>query len=530
MGSASPLLAALMQPGAYGLSVRGPIEVVQTHISMLFFVDDLVYKVKKPVDMGFLDYTTLEARQRFCAAEVRLNRRLAPATYLGVEPVTRDPQGAIHVAGEGEVIDYAVKMRRLPAERMLDRMLQRGEIDNALLDDLAALLADFHERCPTGPGVEEFAAPDELRRQVIETMDKLSPGGPVVSRIIHEHLRRWLLRFVDEHHDSLLRRQADGRIREGHGDLHAGNICLTEAGIVIYDCIEFTRRFRCRDVACELAFLAMDIDHRGFPAFAAYLLKRYAVESGDDGMAEVADFYKVYLAVVRGMVASLKADDADVTTSERDGAVAEARQYLNLAACSTLGPALIVMCGLPGSGKSSAARAIARPFGAAIHRSDVIRKELAGVRPDDHMHSEIYSGDMSERTYRTMLERCAADVRAGRTTIADATFVKAAHREPFLAAARQLGVPGLFVWTRADEETIRRRLARRAGEAGEVSDADWLVYQKLKAEFEPPGASWCITVEQETSGETLGALVIERLIDIAYKDRADGVFRRAPTP
>lgn len=494
------LIDALMRPEAYehvqGLENSGPVSFLQTHISLLFFVGGesggplgRVYKVKKPVDLGFLDYTTIEARRHFCFEEVRLNRRLAGDVYLGVRPIVRDRGGGIRIGDEsdGEVLDYAVEMVRLPAERMLSALLDRGEIDNASLNGLVQLLAEFHRRCPTGAGVDEHASPTSIRQQVHETIEHLKPfAGSVVSQRLLDALRTWFDRFLRENEPLLLTRIADGRIREGHGDLHSENICMMHDRIVVYDCIEFTPRFRCRDVACEIAFLAMEFDARGFRGFSNYLTHRYAAQTQDDDLHRVLPLYKVYLALVRAKVAALKSAGNNINDAERGEAQVQASRYALLAGSYLVEPALVIMCGLPGSGKSWTARAIARPFEAVVLRSDVIRKRLAGLQAHEdasRIKPEVYSASFTKRTYAAMLKQARSAITAGRSVVADATFATAALRGPFIALARETRLPWVVAHTHAPDEEIRQRMQRRKADATEVSDADWFVYEQARSRW-----------------------------------------------
>ncbi len=516
------LIVALQSAGAYPDPPRAGVTVLQTHISMLFFTDDRVFKVKKPITLDFLDYSTLERRRHFCEEEVRLNRRLAPEVYLGVAPITRDLDGVIHVHGDGEVIEYAVEMVRLPDDRMMGALLDRGEIDNQLMDEIVQLLATFHQKAATGPGVDEFGRPDEIAAQLEDNLQGLDPfvRGAVLSSRLHEHLQNAARTWLQEHRELLEQRVCDGRTREGHGDLHTGNICLMRDGVVVYDCIEFSRRFRCRDVAAELAFLAMDLDFRCYRGFAAYLLHRYAELTGDPELPEVAAFYKTHLAMVRGRVACLRSVDTQLEPGDRRAARIEAMQYFHLAAAYALEPVLVVMCGLPGTGKSHAARAIARPFEATVLRSDVIRKELAGLPPDarpaDGRETGIYAPEFTRRTYDAMVQRAREHLGHGRTVVIDATCPAASMRAPFLDAARDLGVACVLVETTCPPETVRQRLQQRGGDPDEPSDADWAIYEHARKRFEPPdelAASQCVQVDTRDEPVGLVAAVLDRLVE-----------------
>ena len=327
--------------------------------------------------------------------------------------------------------------------------------------------------------------------------------------------------WLSEHADLLaVSVCGEGRIREGHGDLHAGNICLTDDdGIVIYDCIEFCRRFRCRDVACELAFLAMDLDLRGFRGFAGFFLRRYATMTDDADLPLVAGFYKLHLALVRAFVASVRAADPLLDEDDRIPARAEARRYVHLAGAYALPPALILMSGLPATGKSHAARALAHPFEAVVLRSDVVRKELAGSTPapvGGPSETGRYAPEVTRRTYAALLERARDHLGRGRTVIVDATFSTAAKRRLFLDAAGALEVPCVLVEMTCSETVVRERLRARAGDADEPSDADWSVYRYAKERFEPPREipeRLRIRLDSSRTGEQTVAAVIDRLVD-----------------
>lgn len=535
------LIEALSRPAAYPGAV-GRVEVRQTHISVLFFTADRVYKVKKPVDFGFLDFSTLERRRFFCGEEVRLNRRLAPDVYLGVNAVIRDPDGSVRIAAGGQspdpgrIVDYAVEMRRLPDERMLDRLLDEGAIDNAVIDQLVRVLLDFHRGADTGPEVSAHGEPDAVAASVLRNLDEITelvgPGG-VLSKRLRRRLERAAREFLETSRDLLGKRVRAGRIRDGHGDLHAGNICLTPDGIVIYDCIEFSAAIRCGDTARDIAFLVMDLDARGFRGFGGYLASRYAAGADDGDMPALLPFYKTHWAAVRGKVAALRSADSAIEAIGRREARLEAMRYFHLAASYRLPPALLLMCGLPGSGKSWAARHLAHCLGAAHLRSDVIRKRLAGVSPTAHptgpVAEALYGPDSSRRTYETMLAEAASSLESGRGVVADATFARADARSGFMKLARARGVPVVVVHLAPPESVIAERLGARGGDAGEVSDADWTVYRRLRKNFQPPTElPPSLVVETDGTGdpESIAADVIDRLIEQSDQNGVDSPFER----
>lgn len=495
----SELIAALSQPQAYPFQVVAPIDVCQTHISMLFFVDDRVFKVKKAVDMGFLDYTTIERRQHFCAEEVRLNRRLAGEIYRGVTPIMRDASGKVRVGGDedgGEVIDYAVEMVRLDERRMLANLIEHNDVDQALIDTILDVVIPFHEACERGGDIAAYGDPAEVMAQMRENLERLEPHatrGPLSVRDPHtlsrhqwSHLRSWVIGWAEDHHDLLRSRAHDGFVRELHGDMHAGNICLTDDGVVIYDCIEYTRRYRCRDVACEMAYLAMDLDSRGRPDLATHLIERYATRSGDRDLRRLDAFYRVNMAIVRCLVESIRSREPEVDAAERDASRRAARQYASLAVGYTCPAPIIVMCGLPGTGKSWCASALARAFRAAWVRSDVVRKEIAGVSVETR-DAPIYTVAMTRATYTRLLERARAHATQQTAVILDATYATKADRDAVESLARELNVPSVLVYLNVgDASVIKARLAARASDPSEPSDAGWRAFEEIRSTFEPP--------------------------------------------
>lgn len=500
----------------------GTVERIETHISRLFLTAHRVYKVKKPLSLDFLDYSTPALRRGFCHEEVRLNRRLAPTTYLGVVPLTRDEHDRWHVAGDGTPRDWAVEMRRLPAAGMLDRRLEGGEIDNAMLDSIAELLVRFHRASDGSAEVRRHGTPDAVAALVEENLAELEPfidaKGPLPAPL-HAFLRSRARRILADSSALLRRRVEEGCIREGHGDLHAGNLCLTEKGWVVYDCIEFSHRFRCGDRALDLAFLAMDLDRRGFHAFSDYLAHRYAELADDSGLTALLPFYKAYRAAVRGKVACLGAQG--LSGQARDETMREAAVYFQLAASYDLGPCLVLTCGLPASGKSWVAGALAARWGAARLRSDVRRKRLAGVplhgsRGAAASGADLYSDDMTRRTYRSLLERTAAELDRGRSVIVDATFSRAPWRRPFLDLARERGVPLCVVHLRVSEAAARRRFERRRHDPEDPSDADFEVFRRARESFEeptevPPALLLETTTEGRTPEDLVGEITLHRI-------------------
>ena len=484
------------------------IETRQTHISVVFLVGDFAWKVKKPVDLGFLDFSTLAKRLRFCEEELRVNRRTAPEIYLGVDAIVRDTDGSLQVTanpGDREVVDVAVRMKRLPEAGLLDRRLDRivREGDGAersslrrLLVAFAPDLATFHAACPTGAGIDEHGGPDGMRRQFEENFARLEPfaGGEAIDVMTarrFEWLRTKAFERLEASRSRLDERMRSGRVREGHGDLHAGNLCALNDRLIAFDAIEFDARMRCRDEACEVAYLAMDLEQRGFASLAAAWTRAYAKASGDRDVIELAPLFRVHYAVVRTLVEAIRSRDAAVGDAERSSSLAAARRYADLATGHLLPPSLITTCGLQGTGKSTLARAIAAPLRAVVLRSDVIRKRLAGVALDDRRGldeagASLYSEAWTAKTYAALRQAAAAALGRGRHVVVDAGCSKASQRAVLVELAEVVGCPWVLAESTCDRDVVRRRLVTRASDRREPSDADWAVFEAAERRFERP--------------------------------------------
>jgi aminoglycoside phosphotransferase family enzyme len=320
---------ALMKPDAYDED-PGSIELVQTHISFVFLTNNFVYKVKKAVDFGFLDFTTLEKRRFFCEKELELNRRLCGDMYLEVVPINRS--NVIKMKGEGETVEYAVKMKRLPQEKMLSRLLEENKADSKLIGKIAKTIAEFHSKAETNRRINEFGSLAIIEANWKENFEQTEEyiGKTILTekfKLIHEKVEAFMKRNV-----SLFeKRIAEGRIRDCHGDIHSDNIFVTDR-IYIFDAIEFNERFRYSDVAADVAFLAMDLDFKGQTDLSNFFIDKYVEYSDDQKLIRLLPFYKCYRAYVRGKVVSFKLQDPNVRSREKNTALKEAKAYFKLAA------------------------------------------------------------------------------------------------------------------------------------------------------------------------------------------------------
>jgi len=323
------VIKVLLDPGVYPEPPEN-IELVQTQMSFVILAGDMVYKVKKPVNLGFLDYTTLERRRYYCQQEVSLNRRLCPDAYLGVVPITSQA-GNIQLDGKGDAIEYAVKMRHLPADAMLDSLLVRKQASPEMLTSVAVRLAEFHRSAETGDRISAFGGLDTVNQNTGENFVQTEKYiGTAISPGQYRRIKDYTEGFMRDNASLFQKRVADGRIRDCHGDLHAAHICFND-GICIYDCIEFNDRFRYCDVAAEVAFLAMDLDRYRRADLSRHFVDAYVAHSHDEELVRLLHFYKCYRAYVRGKVACFKFDDPYVSPAERDTILSEARGYFALA-------------------------------------------------------------------------------------------------------------------------------------------------------------------------------------------------------
>ncbi len=481
------LAGALRLPGAYP---HHPVEVgfVQTQMSLLFFAGDFVYKVKKPVNLGYVDYSTLDARLRFCEQEVTLNRRLCADAYLGVVPIVVRGDSFL-VEGDGEPVEYAVKMRRLPQERTLDRLVSEGLATGDMMRVIAARVAAFHDGAASSEEISAYGAIESIRRNTDENFEQTLPViDRTIRRADHDRLRAFTDDSLRKHAELFRDRVANHRIRDCHGDLHAAHVCVTD-GICIFDCIEFNDRFRYGDVASEVAFLAMDLDRMARSDLSREFVAAYTRASADDGIATLLPFYCCYRAFVRGKVNGFRLADALVPEEEKRAALWLARGYFELARRYATGRGLlVVMTGVTGSGKSTVASALGPLLSGRIISSDVVRKELAGLPVAAHRYvpygSGIYSPERTRKTYEEMLCRAEPVLAAGGCAILDAAFLRADERRRAQDVALRHGSRAVVVECAAPHDVVLRRLGERQAK-GTISDGRPEILELQLPGFEP---------------------------------------------
>lgn len=470
------LVRALCNPGCFPHAV-GVISIIETHISLVVLTGTFAYKIKKPLDLGFLDFTTLAKRRFYCEEELRLNRRLAPRIYLDVVAIGGTP-GEPRISDQTEPIEYAVKMLEFPQENILDRVLDRGGLAPRHLDALARTVAEFHARAARASRSDGYGTAEAILAPMEQNFVQIR----ALLDQAEDHLALDALESWSEGESASLRetfadRRRTGFVRECHGDLHLGNIVLLDDDPLVFDCIEFNPGLRWIDIANEIAFLVMDLTERGRADYAYRFLNGYLEIVGDYAGLRLLRFYLVYRAMVRAKIARIRASQNDLGPDERKAALAAYAAYI---ACAgrVIAPrpcALVIMHGPSGSGKTFIAQGFVEAIGAVRIRSDVERKRLHHLPPLAHSGPGVGSGLYGEATTRATYGRLAHLARlavgAGFPTVIDATFLRRWQRNMFCALAHELAVPFLILDCHASETVLRERVAKREVAAVDASEA-----------------------------------------------------------
>lgn len=512
-------LAFLQEPASYA-HAPASVEIIQTHISCVAIAPPYVFKIKKPVNLGFLDFSTLAQRKHYCEAEVALNRRLCADIYEGVVPVSKTAAGLVFGAA-GEIVDYAVKMKQLPDAGFLDAKLAAGRLDRRDIDPVIDRLVDFYATTRRSEDIARWGTMEVIRQSTDENFEQVAPfAGDLVPESVVRAIAWYTDRFFQRHEALFARRVAEGHIRDCHGDLRLEHIHQSEDRLCIYDCIEFNERFRYIDVANDVAFLAMDFDHKGRPDYSTYLVEQVAEKLDDPDLRVLAPFYKCYRAFVRAKVAAMKYGEEEVSPADRRRAGTEAWTYFKLALSYTLHkeqPRVIVFMGRIASGKSTQARLLAARTDWEYCASDVIRKKQAGVpltqRGTEEERKALYAAEQTEKTYGTLLDRACTAVAAGQNIILDATFSSRARRDDFRLALKSAGAACLFLEVTASDETIRARLRQRDEKTDVVSDARLEDFSLINSSYEAPAASEpVVQVASDGELEETALRVLQQLI------------------
>ncbi|CAG1011321.1 hypothetical protein RHIZO_03995 [Rhizobiaceae bacterium] len=466
------------------------VRAIETHISTVLLTGRHAYKVKKAVSLGFADFSTLALRRRYCDEELRLNRRLAPSLYLDVVPIAGSVERPMP-GGEGEAIEFAVRMREFPQEALLSHELERGALSEGEIDALAAIVAAFHGRIAVARPGDGYGTPQDVldyARGNVDHLDRLRTDP--VERDALAELRDWTEREFAVRKSLVEARLRDGFVRECHGDLHLGNIARVDGEIVVFDGIDFNAHLRWIDVASEVAFAAMDLEDRGRADLAHRFVDAYLSITGDYAGLAILDFYVVYRALVRAKVAALRADQAQAP-DERAACDVECRGYLALARRHAVRgePGIVATHGLSGTGKTTRSQALLETIGAVRIRTDVERKRLHGLAADARAGGAVgagaYVGDATRSTYARVCDLARTVVASGRVAILDGTFLARWQRDLARSLAAELRVPFVVLSFAARPGTLRRRIVERAAAGRDASDADLAVIAHQEATQDP---------------------------------------------
>jgi hypothetical protein len=508
-------ISSMLRPDVYDHPVRS-IELIETHISWVLLTGDFAYKIKKSVNFGFLNFSTLGRRRRFCEQELHLNRRLAPDIYLDVVSITGTQNKPV-ISGDGEVMEYAVKMVQFPQSAQLDHMLAAGKLSAEHMDAIARMVADFHQAIQVADDSMDYGNTNVLYRPVEENFKQISEHldtGPYADTL--SVLQQWSKSEFVKLEPVFEQRKHDGFVRECHGDMHLRNLVWLDSGPTAFDCIEFNADLRWIDVISEVAFLVMDLQDRLQYRLANRFLNTYLEVTGDYAGLTVLPFYLCYRALVRAKVDALRLEQENIDAEEREQSHAEFESYFELATGYTQQPAprLIIMRGVSASGKSTVSQYLVDAMGAIRIRSDVERKRLFDNALSNSASGEIdtgiYSTKASQQTYVKLVELASEIISAGYSVIVDAAFLKYEQRELFQMLADRLGVPCIILEITAPAEVLRQRIAERKYD---VSDADLVVLEHQLSSWQPLHENEMCTVIPVNTGEALDGDALVNMIN-----------------
>ena len=485
------LIQQMLQPGFYPHGVIEPVQLIQTHASFVLLTGDYAYKIKKPVNFGFLDYSTLEKRQHFCTQELVMNRRTAPEIYLEVVPIIQKGDRFQLASNSpsinsGEIpVEYTLQMQQFPQESLFLSLLEQGKITEQIMEDLGREIAKFHSTASSDNYIRKFGEVSQIREAIDNNylISQKYIGGPQ-TQTQYQETKDYTDSFFAENQELFDSRIANNKIRECHGDLHLRNIALWQNKILLFDCIEFNEQFRFVDVMYDVAFTVMDLESRGHQELGNAFLNTYIEQTGDWEGLQLLPLYLSRQAYVRAKVSSLMLDDAAISTAQKAEISQTAAHYYKLAWEYTKlhQGKLTLMSGLSGSGKSTVARYLARRTGAIHIRSDAVRKHLGGISLNERGGQDLYSDEMTANTYSRLLELGIILTDRGWNVILDAKFDRQNLRTGAINLAQSRNLPLQIIYCTAPIEVLRSRLEQRRGD---IADATAELLSSQQAASEP---------------------------------------------
>lgn len=523
------LIEALQNPALYNHNT-GEFKLYQTHISWVLLTGDYAYKIKKPMDFGFLNFTTLEKRKFFCEQEVKLNKRLAPDLYLDVLPISGSEDAPL-LGDDSAPFEYAIRMKQFDGDRLLSNLQAEGLVTSAHIDSLAHQIADFHAGIRQADDSMVLGSPAEVLAPAQQNFDQIREmlsEKPQLDQLAQ--LEGWMQDTFTRLEHLFAKRKASGMVRECHGDIHLGNVALIqqdgEDKVTLFDCIEFNDEFRWIDVISDAGFLVMDLEARGEKELARHFINLYLELTGDYEGIQLLPFYKAYRAMVRAKVTRFMLLDPSIDEAGRAKLEADYQSYIDLAESYTVfeQPFMLITHGVSGSGKSSVSRGVIKEMGVIRIRSDVERKRLFGLTADQDSHSElnegIYTPEATQKTYEKLAELADCVIHSATPVIIDATNLKRWQRDALRDKAEQLGVPALTLSFTACQETLERRVKKRHAAGKDASEADLAVLHKQLADQEaiaPEEADYTIIVNtDEDDASTKLLLSIRRQFGLQH--------------
>lgn len=466
--------------------------LIETHVSWVILTGKFAYKIKKPVDFGFLDFSTLEKRKHYCEEELRLGQQFAPEIYLAVVPITGTIEQP-HVNGTtGPILDYAIQMCEFSQDDLLSALLKQGKLNETLIEQLGKLIAEFHKKTPIALKKTHFGLPKEVHAPTKQNFEQIIPllSDPEDIEQV-KHLQLWANKQFIEHQNLFEQRKKQGFIRDCHGDLHLANIILYKGKLILFDRLEFNENLRWTDVIADLAFLAMDLSEKKQTQLANLLINTYLQFTGDYQGLNLLTYYLSYRAVVRAKIALFRSIQKDLSLNEKLDIRNDYYNFINLAEVYTYqrNPCLIIMHGVAGSGKSTISKNIVKRCGAIQISADVIRKQLFGISLHENSNScpygGIYTTQATEKTYKELEKLATIVIKAGFIALIDATFLLHSQRINFYELSKYLNVPFYIFHCHIKDFEIKKRLTQRLTQKNRISEANLTILNHQKKILEP---------------------------------------------